>query len=77
MTLDDAPTGVPARVGSTDVEPLLARRLAELGIRPGSVVTPLHRTAGGGRMLAVADTRLALARTVLRRVAVDVSEGVA
>ena len=75
MTLDDAPTGVPTRVGATDVEPVLARRLAELGIRPGAVVTPLHRTAGGGRMLAVADTRLALARTVLRQVAVAVSGG--
>jgi ferrous iron transport protein A len=68
--LDDAPLGEPARVSSTDVHPALARRLAELGIRAGQDVTPVHRTAGGGRVLAVGDTRLALARAVLRRIEV-------
>jgi hypothetical protein len=29
---------------------------------------PLHRTAGGGRLVAVEDTRVALARDVLRLV---------
>lgn len=70
MTLDDAPAGLPVSVTATQAAPDLSRRLAELGIRAGCVVTPLHRTAGGGRVLAVADTRLALARTVLRQVAV-------
>ena len=55
---------------TTDVEPTLTRRLAELGIRAGQHVTPVHRTAGGGRVLAVGDTRLALARSVLRRITV-------
>jgi ferrous iron transport protein A len=68
--LDDAPLGEPAVVSETDVAPSLGRRLAELGIRPGEQVTPVHRTAGGGRVLAVGDTRLALARSVLRRIEV-------
>jgi Fe2+ transport system protein FeoA len=74
VTLDDAPAGWSVVVAGTDAEPGLARRLAELGIRAGARVTPLHRTAGGGRVLAVSDTRLALARRVLRQVAVDTAE---
>lgn len=71
MTLDEAPLGQGALVASADVEPALARRLAELGIRGGQVVTPLHRTTGGGRVLAVGDSRLALAGSVLRRIEVS------
>ena len=70
MTLADAPLGELALVSRTDVEGDLARRLAELGVRPGQRVTPLHPTSGGGRVLAVGDTRLALARSVLRRIEV-------
>jgi Fe2+ transport system protein FeoA len=73
VTLDDAPLGESALVAATDVDPSLGRRLAELGIRAGQHVTPLHRTSGGGRVLAVGDTRLALARTVLRRIQVSAS----
>jgi ferrous iron transport protein A len=57
-------------VCTTDVDPTLTRRLAELGIRTGQRVTPVHRTTGGGRVLAVGDARLALARSVLRRITV-------
>lgn len=70
MTLDQAPTGVPVHVTRADLEPALARRLAELGVRDGRTITPLHRTSGGGRVVAVDDTRVALARTVLRRIEV-------
>ena len=71
MTLDDAPLGELTLVTSAEVEGDLARRLAELGIRRGQSVTPLHATSGGGRVLAVGDTRLALARSVLRRIEVS------
>ncbi|MBI1376836.1 MAG: ferrous iron transport protein A [Frankiales bacterium] len=70
-TLDDAPAGVAVLVTGSGADPALARRLAELGVRPGAVVVPLGRTAGGARVVAVDDARLALARRVLRRVGVE------
>ena len=71
MTLDHAPVGVALFVRSAGGSDALRRRLAELGIRAGEQVRVLHRTAGGGRVLAVADTRIALSRAVLRGVEVD------
>jgi ferrous iron transport protein A len=49
----------------------LGRRLAELGLRPGTVVTVLRRTAGGGRVVAVGAARVALGREMLRALAVS------
>jgi len=69
--LDRAPLGSPAVVGTIGAEPVLRRRLAELGIRRGEHVTPLHATSGGGRLVAIGDTRVALARAVLRVVEVE------
>jgi len=71
VTLDDAPAGTGRTVLSVAADPALGRRLAELGLRSGEVVTPLHRTAGGGRLVAVGDTRVALARAVLRTIEVQ------
>src|SRR5438094_156278 len=54
------------RPGSTAVldtpalEPLRRRRLAELGLRAGAEVVVLRRTSGGGRIVAVEDSRIAL-----------------
>ena len=63
MTLDDAPLGESALVAATDVEAdLVAAAGRARHPRAGSTSTPLHRTSGGGRVLAVGDTRLALAR---------------
>ncbi len=70
MTLDQAPAGIPVHVTGADLEPALARRLAELGVRAGRTITPLHSTSGGGRVVAVDDTRVALAKAVLRRIEV-------
>ncbi len=70
VTLDQAPVGVPVQVTRADLEPALVRRLAELGVRAGRTVTALHGTSGGGRVVAIDDTRVALARTVLRRIEV-------
>ena len=71
VTLDDAPAGEAATVLAVAAEPVLGRRLAELGLRRGESVTPLHRTAGGGRLVALGDTRVALARAVLRTIEVQ------
>lgn len=45
-------------------DPVVRRRLAELGLRRGTKLTILHRTAGGGRVVAAGDLRLALDRHV-------------
>ncbi|GIJ75340.1 ferrous iron transport protein B [Virgisporangium ochraceum] len=64
-----APTGRPATLDRPDLAATSVRRLAELGLRTGSTVTPLHRTAGGGRVVGVGTTRVAVARAVLSRMA--------
>lgn len=51
-----------------DVAPL--RRLAELGLRPGAPVRCVRRTAGGGRIVDVAGSRVALGRDLLERITV-------
>jgi Fe2+ transport system protein FeoA len=49
----------------------LDRRLAELGLRPGTEVTVLRRTSGRGAIIAIGDDRLALAHSVLTRISVS------
>jgi len=71
VRLDEAPADACTTVVSDDAPAPLARRLAELGVRTGQQVTPLHRTAGGGRLVAVGDTRVALARSVLAGIEVE------
>ena len=61
-SLREWPTGRPAVFVATDAGPTSARRLAQLGVRSGSTVTPVQRTPGGGLLLAVAELRLALDR---------------
>ncbi len=70
MTLDDAPSGQAAVLAPVRGERRLARRLAELGLRAGESVVPLRRVAGGGRLLQVAGSRLAVDRGVLRQLVV-------
>lgn len=43
-----------------DVTGSMRRRLAEAGIRCGAEVEVLNRTAGGGRLIAVAGSRMAI-----------------
>lgn len=58
-------TGTCATIARVGGETRLVRRLAALGVRPGALVTLGHRTAGGGRVVAVAGSRIALDRDVL------------
>lgn len=46
-------------------------RLAELGIRPGALVSFIRRTAGGGIVVEAAGSRIALDRTTAAAVRVD------
>jgi ferrous iron transport protein A len=66
-SLADLDVGARATVTSLDLGPMLRRRLAELGVRPGAEITVLHRTSGGGRVVAVQDGRIALDRATVSR----------
>ena len=61
-SLREWPTGRPAVFVATDAGPTSARRLAQLGVRPGATLTPVQRTPGRGLVVAVAELRLALDR---------------
>ncbi len=52
-----APTGRRAREAAPN-----ARRLAQLGLRPGADLIVVMRTSGDGRVVAVAGSRIALDR---------------
>jgi ferrous iron transport protein A len=49
-----------ATVVAVSASPSSCRRLAELGVRVGAHIRVLHRTAGGGRVLAVDGARVAV-----------------
>lgn len=70
-SLATAPLRVALRVDDAGGAPeSLRRRLAELGLRPGAQVRVVQRTAGGGRIVDVAGSRVALGRGVLEAVTV-------
>ena len=64
------PVGASGLVHRVDAVPAQQRRMAELGLRPGVVVTVLGRTAGGGRLLGVGTDRIALDGATAGRVVV-------
>lgn len=70
-TVADAPLGATLTLESVTIAEGARRRLAELGLRPGALLTVVRRTAGAGRIVAVADSRIALdvvtARSLLVR----------
>ncbi|MBT8224899.1 MAG: ferrous iron transport protein A, partial [Dactylosporangium sp.] len=67
MTLDQAPSGHPVTIDRPDAATARTRRLAEMGLRAGTTVTPAHRVAGGGRIVRIGAVRVAVARAVLAR----------
>jgi Fe2+ transport system protein FeoA len=80
MKLDAARTGQPMLVlgpnassepsGQGGPAPAVARRLAELGIRPGAALRIQSRTSGGGAILAIGDDRIAVSRQILASIEV-------
>ncbi len=74
MRLGDVRPGGFAVLEAPDVPTSMARRLAELGVRAGERVQVMHRTAGGGRLLAVGDTRIAVDRQTARSIPVRPAE---
>ena len=67
-SLARAPIGTELRVIGAVGPTALTRRLAELGLRVGSHVRCVQRTSGGGRIVDVAGSRIALGRDVLESV---------
>ena len=64
-SLARAPIGIELRVVGAVGPTALTRRLSELGLRVGSHVRCVQKTAGGGRIIDVAGSRIALGRDVL------------
>jgi Fe2+ transport system protein FeoA len=62
-------SGGPTRPGGTTGS--VARRLAELGIRPGAALRIQSRTSGGGAILAIGDDRIAVSRQILAGIEVE------
>lgn len=72
-SLDRAPMGRPLTLMRAEGSPDLCRRLAALGLRRGAQVQLVHRTAGGGRVVGVAGSRIALDSTMLTKLFVEVA----
>jgi Fe2+ transport system protein FeoA len=64
-------SGTDGSAGAESSAGAVARRLAELGIRPGSSVRIQARTSGGGAILAIGDDRIAVSRRILAGIQVD------
>lgn len=63
--------GSTVRLGGLDsVGASQRRRLAEFGLRPGRWVTVLARTAGGGRLVGLGTSRIALDAETVRLLAI-------
>jgi ferrous iron transport protein A len=65
VSLADAPLGTPLTLTEAAIEPGSARRLASFGLRVGSRFSLLSRTAGGGRVVLVAGSRVAVGKPLL------------
>lgn len=60
-----------ATVSSVSTEAHLRRRIAEMGIRVGSVVKVHSRASGGALLVAVGGVRIAVAPDIAAAIAVD------
>ena len=61
----DTASGAVAASGAVPASGAVARRLAELGIRPGATLRILSRTSGGGAIISIGDDRIAVSRQIL------------
>lgn len=72
LTLASAPLREALLVVRLRTAPELTKRLGTFGVRPGAHVEILQRATGGGRIVAVAGSRIALDRVILA--AIDAEE---
>jgi Fe2+ transport system protein FeoA len=66
MELASAPLGTPLTLVGID-DPAHRRRLATLGLREGAAFRCLTRTIGGGRIVLVGGSRIALSRDLVQQ----------
>lgn len=66
--LIDVPVGHNATIAHVGCP--TARRLRELGLRTGSKVTVMQKTAGGGRVIKVRGSHYALGKETLRLITI-------
>lgn len=75
MVLAQVPVGHTVVVSCDGIdcppESMTARRLGHQGIVTGTVLTVVRRTAGGGRVIGVGRSRIALAPAVARSITVE------
>ena len=65
-----APLRTPLTLTDCLADPDLTTRLSRLGLRRGARLEVVQRTSGGGRVVAVADARVALDASVARQLLV-------
>ncbi|NMD46722.1 MAG: ferrous iron transport protein A [Propionibacterium sp.] len=63
ITLAEAPLATPLTLSAVPHEH--AWRLSRLGLRPGTAFTVLRASTGGGRIVSVAGSRVALGAALL------------
>jgi ferrous iron transport protein A len=64
--------GTPLTLVEAVIEPAPAHRLASFGLRVGSDFSVLSRTAGGGRVVLVAGSRVAVGSSLLKGLRAEV-----
>jgi len=62
----------PLTLVAAGTDKSVAQRLAALGLRVGSSFAVVSKTAGGGRVVLVAGTRIALGRALLGELRAEV-----
>jgi ferrous iron transport protein A len=70
LTLAAAPLREPLTLVTCLIEPQLRSRLATLGLRCGAHLEVVQKTAGRGRIVAVAGSRIAMDASVLGQLTV-------
>lgn len=65
LTLASAPLRAPLLVLRLRTQPDLTKRLGAFGVRPGAPVRIMQRASGGGRIVGVAGSRIALDQSIL------------
>jgi ferrous iron transport protein A len=67
MDLTNAPLDTPLTLLAVGGAVTIRRRLAALGLREGASFRLLTRTIGGGRIVLVAGSRIALSKDLVRQ----------
>ena len=71
--LASAPLNTSLVLRESDAPDAARQRLSSLGLRVGTRFSVLQKTAGGGRVLLVSGSRIALGADLLRRLRAEVA----